>query len=243
MIYSPATGGLYANDGTFIKEVRCPMAMRVKDLHDLPNDSYDKHCFRCQRSILNVDDKTDEQVLAAHTADPSLCIFSTDAGRNVVFLRDDTAKPPERKGLRVIRTARTAREAQEAVLHGDQPLMRRIVSPPDFVATMEVWQHRETGEVTFPEDYRTASRHDDPSGWECVIPPFEYQPDRSAHPVAAYLLPPDLCVGERVLLEDLIDDYRGEDWYMRPSRLASAEAIWNGHDFEVQYDGPRWLVG
>jgi hypothetical protein len=46
-----------------------------------------------------------------------------------------------------------------------------------------------------------------------------------------------LKIGERVLLEDLIEDLVGIEWNQGDTyRLERCEAIWNGSDFELQYD-------
>ena len=54
---------------------------------------------------------------------------------------------------------------------------------------------------------------------------------------AAYLIPKDIQVGERVILEDLIEDYIGASWNQGDTwKLQSCEAIWNGEDFAIQYE-------
>lgn len=56
---------------------------------------------------------------------------------------------------------------------------------------------------------------------------------------AAYLISKDIKIGERVFIEDLIEDYIGASWSQGDTyRLDSCEAIWNGTDLEIQYD-PR----
>jgi hypothetical protein len=58
-------------------------------------------------------------------------------------------------------------------------------------------------------------------------------------PFAAYLLPPDIVVGEIVILEDLIEDIVGARHKMHTYRLASAEAMWNGERFVISHDSYR----
>lgn len=54
---------------------------------------------------------------------------------------------------------------------------------------------------------------------------------------AAYLLPEDLVVGERVFLESLIEEVVISYPHLaaRRSRLGQCEAIWNGNRFELDY--------
>jgi hypothetical protein len=52
-----------------------------------------------------------------------------------------------------------------------------------------------------------------------------------------YLIPPDIDLGERVFLEDLIEDFVGAVWNQGNAyRLKSCEAIWNGKAFEIDYN-------
>ncbi len=79
-----------------------------------------------------------------------------------------------------------------------------------------------------------------PEGFEVVIDLIDYYPYHFKSPFAAYLIPGDIEVGERVFVEDLIEDYVGcvmpkGDTY----RLESCEAIWNGEDLEIQYDARK----
>jgi len=56
-------------------------------------------------------------------------------------------------------------------------------------------------------------------------------------PFAAYLIPKDIKMGERVLLADLIEDYMGASWNQGDTYgLESCEALLNGKDLEIQYD-------
>ncbi len=60
-----------------------------------------------------------------------------------------------------------------------------------------------------------------------------YYPYQFPSPFAAYLIPSDLKVGERVILDDLIEDIVGASHSEGTYRIDSAEAIWNGEKFEV----------
>ena len=49
-------------------------------------------------------------------------------------------------------------------------------------------------------------------------------------------MPKDIHVGEKVYLEDLIEDIIGSSWNQGDTyRLDGSEAIWNGSDFEIQF--------
>ena len=69
-----------------------------------------------------------------------------------------------------------------------------------------------------------------------VLPSVSYYPYHFEHAIAAYLLPPDIKKGERVWLEDVIEDIVAKSWNQGvTSRLHAAKAIWNGEDFEIQF--------
>lgn len=77
------------------------------------------------------------------------------------------------------------------------------------------------------------------SDWACIIP-WSFHRDIPKSPFAAYLIPQGLKVGEHVLLEDLIEDLVGGSWNQGDAwRLQSCEAVWNGADFEHQFDPKR----
>lgn len=63
-----------------------------------------------------------------------------------------------------------------------------------------------------------------------------YYPYTFPSKVAAYVLPDDFQTNERVILEDLIEDIIGACHAWGNYRLESAEAIWNGERFIVDYD-------
>lgn len=145
---------------------------------------------------------------------------------------------PLRNGrpLRTIRTARTETAINEAVRTGFRPLVKPVVPSKEIRAVYWVWQNTTTGEVKTIGDLR---RGPPPPGWKRVIEPTSYYPYAFPAPFAAYLLPPDLQHGERVWLADVIEDLVGTTWNGNASRLPSCEAVWDGTDFQLDYDAGR----
>ena len=89
---------------------------------------------------------------------------------------------------------------------------------------------KQTGEIkTRPYSYHALPRDDRYK----VVKKVTYYPYDFPSKEAAYLLPDDLKIGGRVLLEDLIEDIVGASHAWGTYRLDSAEAIWNGEKFEV----------
>lgn len=55
-------------------------------------------------------------------------------------------------------------------------------------------------------------------------------------PYAVYMVPVDIQIGERVILDDLIEDYVGSYCNGIPYRLGRCEAVWDGEEFDIDYD-------
>ncbi|HIA18878.1 MAG TPA: hypothetical protein EYN03_08985 [Planctomycetes bacterium] len=139
-------------------------------------------------------------------------------------------------GLTVIKTARTAEEINSAARKGVFPLVKLVQPSEQIRSKFAVMQNQKTGEIEVIGDYRALSDLDSNSDYEMVIDFTFVYPLSVPSPFAAYLVPKDLAVGERVLLEDLIEDYVGASWNQGDVyRLEACEAIWNGDDFDIQY--------
>lgn len=145
--------------------------------------------------------------------------------------------------LRVVKTARTAEAINAAANEGYRPLLKAVKPSRDIHNMVAVYQHRQTGKIELSGDCRWGPRED----YECVLPFRRYYPYSFPEPFAAYLLPPDLAEGERVWLEDIVEDivavFGNQEWH---PRLEACEAIWKNGDFKIQFDpkkdAPR-LIG
>lgn len=154
--------------------------------------------------------------------------------------------------LRVIKTARDEESINKAAKNGFTPLIKKVKRSDKIRSKYAVVQNTNTGEIEIIGDYRSKlyERNHLPSRLSRIFPhiknDFEividwtfYYPHNFTSPFAAYLIPKDIKKGERVLLEDLIEDYVGGSWNQGDTyRLESCEAIWNGKDLKIQYD-PR----
>ena len=130
--------------------------------------------------------------------------------------------------LRVIRTARTEQDINQAARDGYRPLIRLVAPDPAIHSKFCVYQHRTTGEIFVSGDFRSGPPSRD---YDEVIEWSHYYPYSFPAPFAAYLIPADIEVGERVFIEDLIEDLIGEKWNQGDVyRLHSTEAVWNGSD-------------
>lgn len=148
------------------------------------------------------------------------------------------------EGLRVIKTARDEQSINKAVAEGFFPLVKPVLPSKEIRSKYSVLQNPETGEIKVTGDYRHKRfSSDTDSKFASVIDFTFYYPHSFPSPFAAYLLPPDLAVGERVYLEDLIEDLVGSSWNQGDQyRLESCAAIWNGEDFDIQYQPSEYEI-
>ena len=106
--------------------------------------------------------------------------------------------------VRIIKTARTERSINRAAQEGFWPLVKKVERDPEISSKFAVFQHRETGRIEVIGDFRS---HLDPNEYEAVIGWSDFYPYVTDKPFAAYLIPPDLEVGERVYVADLIENF------------------------------------
>ena len=147
--------------------------------------------------------------------------------------------------LIVIKTARCEDSINEAALAGYKLIIKKVEPSSQIRSKYSVVQHIETGEIEVLGDLRVRLDYDNDPNFETIIDWTLYYPYKFESPYAAYLIPPDLEKGERVLVEDLIEDIVGSVWNQGDAyRLESCEAIWNGEDLIIQNNpeqGP-WIM-
>ena len=135
---------------------------------------------------------------------------------------------------RVIKTARTAEEINAAAQKGFRPLVKLVQPGKDIHYMVGVFQDPETGEIEVSGDLRNAPRGEEVIGYTY------YYPYHFPNPFAAYLVPPVIGDGVEVWLKGLIEDmvavWGNQGFH---PRLPAAPAVWNGTDFDVQFDPNR----
>lgn len=143
-------------------------------------------------------------------------------------------KKNNKNGLRIIKTARDQFNINNAAKTGLKPLIKKVEPSDKIRSKFSVIQHEISGEIKIISDFRADTFSDD---YKKVIDWTSYYPHSFKSPFAAYLIPKDIKIGERVFIEDLIEDYVGASWNQGDTyRLDSCEAIWNGTDLEIQYN-------
>lgn len=141
--------------------------------------------------------------------------------------------------IRTIRTARTEHTINEAARNGFFPLVKKVEASPKIKSKYTVIQNKKSGEIRVSSDYRDSEcfSSGNDGDFKTVIGFEFYYPYHFASPFAAYLIPKDLKIGERVFLEDVIEDVVSSMWNQGDTyRLKSCKAIWNGKEFELDHD-------
>ncbi len=242
MIYDQTIGALYADDGTFIKTINCPLALRPDQL--LPIEGNDRSCSACNKSIRAIDEMTDEDMAAEVAKNDALCVFFTAKAKNIVFLQPWGSVERNFQNLPTIQTLRSLEAMAAAHANGFILLIKNVgVSHPFGDRKFIVYQNVSTGELWWSGDYRQASpqcvsaepntnRQD--GNWRLVRDWFYARSDKP-FPLAAYAIPPTVSSGTRVFLPDVIEDHRYEVWNQGDSiRIVAAPAKWNGTDLEIE---------
>lgn len=135
--------------------------------------------------------------------------------------------------LPVVKTTRSLRGVNKAIRKGFNVIIKSV-EPSDKLKTKYcVVKDKRTGKIKTLFDFREKYE----SNYEVIIDWTFYYPYHFYSPFAAYVLPKDLKIGQRVFVEDLIEDLIGSKWNQGDTyRLKSCEAIWNGETLELQHD-------
>ena len=136
--------------------------------------------------------------------------------------------------LRIIYTARNEEDINKAAIDGFTPLVKHVVAAfPQIKSKYAVFQNKKTNEIVVCGDYRDGYYKND-ENYKTVIDWTFHYPYHFESPYAAYLIPEDIEIGEKVFLDDVIEDIVAGCWNQGNAwRLKESEAIWDGKDFEI----------
>ncbi len=112
-------------------------------------------------------------------------------------------------------------------------MVKKVVPSDKIKTSFQIIQNKTTGEISY---YSIWGGVPMPNGFELVLDFEHYYPYKFKSPFAAYLIPLNIEVGERVWIEDLIEDFIDYEHQGEVYRLESCEATWNGKDFDIHYD-------
>lgn len=244
MIYDSNSGALYSDDGSYLKTVHCPMALKVRDLHNTTLASPDKFCHSCKKTIKCADEWTDADMKEELEKDNNLCIFATSRAQNIVFLRAPGFWQKNYENLPVVRTARSFAAMQDGISRGDRLQIMPAGPTSNIGDIYSAIRNISTGNII----YQRGTTHGrdgltEDHDWEFISEGFLHRPGQT-FPFAAYLIPADVLPGQRVFVEDLIEDVisfksnNGDS-----TRRNSCSAIWLGYQLKLEDDGPAEVCG
>jgi hypothetical protein len=148
------------------------------------------------------------------------------------------------KKLIRIETGRREDEINDAISIGFTPIFREVAPSPNLNKQFRILQNRNSNEIFVDNDGgdpRTGEKKDihNEDLWQVIVPWQEYYPHHFRNPYAAYLIPPGLKPGQKVILKDVIEDYYAGEQHIKggglTNRCAALGAVWNGKDLEIEY--------
>lgn len=252
---------LESDSGELIKKFKCPMEKRWDDLMPWsddwrkikPNDNK-RLCGACGSCVVNFQNFREAEIVAILKVSPEVCGYMTDEHPDlteIVYSSDSdsagygqvlttlgkssscTATEIVDSGERIVHTARSLAAIEDAISKGFRPYF--VANVPNGITHQKlsiVYDH-EVHQLHVSSDFRSM-RHTDIKGDGIYL-----NQDMSRHPspVAAYLLPDDIQIEERVYLEDLIEDRVSHGWNQGDRfRAKSCFAIWRGDHLELELD-------
>lgn len=248
--YSPKTKGLYSRKHGLIKRVKCPLEKTWESLQiidfDIEDDMLDSHryterhryCDACHSNVFNLDGLDESEIEGACIGNLDICVHATLPHSAIEVADSDPHGypcPPITTELRVIHTARHLSAMNDAARRGYWPLIRPVV-PDETIGSKIIVSQNADGTIEVSGDYRSRVGLSGTVYW--------HNPYNSPLPFAAYLVPPDLEVGEQVYLVDLIEDLPGEAWNQGDTwRHRSGEATWTGETLEIAEMGTGYFLG
>ena len=157
MIFDPRISALYGDDGSFIKTVHCPMALRVHDLQAFDESSPDRSCNSCGTTVRCIDEMSEAAVREAVADDGNICVFATARARHVVFLQPIGRPAFTGEQLPRIQTTRTLEGMADAFAHGMRVVIQTRLAPSTRCSSTRS-RARFGGQVTIDASGRMARR-------------------------------------------------------------------------------------
>lgn len=237
---------LYADDGTFIKYLDCPLQKKWDELQVLDGTDLKRWCSSCKKDVVNIGSFDDRQVQALVAVNPDACLYASGKFGNVTFVGSEDVErrhhdPPKvlfscshsRVDVPVIGTARTIAAINQGALNSYWPLLRST-APADEIKEKILVHQKADGTIETGGDYRSMANFTD----------YWHNPYHSPLPFAAYLIPRSLAPGTRVYLSDVIEDLLGDGWNQGDKfRREGAFAIWDGSDLVIEEQRYTEVVG
>lgn len=232
MIYDPLLQNLYADDGQFIKKVSCPLSGSREHIAQFQNAFSNLHCSSCDKTVHNIDELEDDELIEMVGEDSQLCVFATANAKQLTILSGvNCSRTNKLSALPVIHTVRgvDAIVAAQALGHYVHVVATKSSSKRgNRLRYLE--RHRVTGVLRASDCRRTYEGNSEE--YDCVKD-WHYVRDDQPHAVAAYLIPKHIQPNTLVYLEDVIEEAFLNGSFGTKDRLQSSPANWDGKRMNV----------
>lgn len=152
--------------------------------------------------------------------------------------------------LREIKTISSTIELNDAQKGGDRVIIRKYKQNPQLLHKALLLQNIKTGEVVEAPSRNYIRQYAEhvslpESEWQLV---FEFSSYSRENPPsrewAAYIVPKDTEIGERVFIRNLIEDLVACEFWNYKYAAESAVATWDGNDLVIDHDSYKaHLIG
>ncbi len=142
------------------------------------------------------------------------------------------------KDLPVVKTCYDLHRLNEAIKHGHKICIMKITEQPQLCLSGLLLQNKSSGEYTLVKERRVYRR----SGifeysveeWETIHEVNGYARTRRAHQGwGAYILPLDVKLGDRVYVDDLLEDSVSSKFWYSVVAAVDGEGIWDGSSIKI----------
>ncbi len=247
MKYFIDTGVLSTDDGDYLKTLHCPLNKRWDNLVPMTDTDRKRRCNQCHKYVIDLSGYSDAQARALIEVDPHACVAIRSDADNIEFIgagsdedlgflrRELCVDHDEAHPHRIIRTARNEKEIQAAQqLEGYFILLHTIKENRKIKQKIIIQFDEASGEYYFHGDTRYMGSGE--TVW--------YHPRIDTFPLAAYIVPDDIQIGEVVYIPDLIDEHVGSQWNQGDTyKMRGTKARWNGNGFDYDVPEPAMMIG
>lgn len=228
---------LYAEDGSVLKELNCPIQKNWDSLvvdHATP---FKRYCNSCSKSVIDITGFNEKRVRELLEIDATSCLCIKNESKYIdwIFNEQPNGAEPQRnicqvgeellvEGCRLVLTARS-----HSQISSNKKRYITLIKP--------IHLDEEINECVRLTDNKNGYSHSpDPrthkyDGSEIYN---TWHPLISTHPFAAYLVPYDAEEGERFFIPDVIEDIVGHRHNTYKYRISSGFGTYKDKDIEIE---------
>lgn len=261
MRFIVSTRRLESDDGKLIKTFDCPMQKQWNDLmpwtnhwQDRKTSEHKRLCGACGKCVVNFEHFRENQIVALVQASPETCAYLPATHPDLTEIVGDPAQDNRVQGYkdascirtqstisgeRIIKTARSLIALRQAVDQGFRPYFVPNSDSGMIHQKLAVIFDKDSSNLLISGDFRsmmaTSQEYIDERYGKGAGIFLRQDFSRHPSPIAAYLLPNDIQEGERVFLEDLIEDRMNGSWNQGDTyRAANGYGFWRGDHLQIE---------